>query len=69
MSTSRRVRIARALYGALLRLAPPATRRDYEAEMRVTFNALSERADAADGGPSCDCWAARLWISCGPAGL
>ncbi|HUR22116.1 MAG TPA: ABC transporter permease [Vicinamibacterales bacterium] len=46
MSTSRRVRIARALYRALLHLAPPATRRDYGTEMRATFDALSERAGA-----------------------
>src|SRR5690242_7909563 len=46
MSTSRRVRIARACYGALLRLAPPGTRRDYETEMRATFDALSAAADA-----------------------
>jgi predicted permease len=46
MTSSRRVRIARILYHALLRLAPPATRREYEAEMRATFDALSERAGA-----------------------
>lgn len=44
MSMSRRVRFARAVYRALLRLAPPATRRDYEPEMRATFDALSDRA-------------------------
>ena len=46
MIASRRLRAARALYGVLLRLAPRATRREYEAEMRVTFEALSARADS-----------------------
>ncbi|MEO6222320.1 MAG: hypothetical protein ABIP90_03655, partial [Vicinamibacterales bacterium] len=51
MSASRRVRCARALFEALIRLAPPATRRDYGDEMRDTFNALSERADAGGFWP------------------
>ena len=46
MNRSRRLRVARSLYDALLRLAPPGTRREYGSEMRATFNALSERADA-----------------------
>lgn len=46
MNPSRRLRAARTCYGVLLRLAPGATRREYEAEMRVTFEALSARADA-----------------------
>ena len=46
MNPSRRLRAARALYGVLLQLAPRATRREYETEMRATFEALSARADA-----------------------
>ena len=46
MSQPRLVRITRALYGALIRLAPQGTRRGYEAEMRATFDALIEHAGA-----------------------
>jgi putative ABC transport system permease protein len=46
MNPSRRLRAARALYEVLLRLAPRATRQEYEAEMRATFEALSALADA-----------------------
>jgi putative ABC transport system permease protein len=46
MTPSRRLRAARAIYEALLRLAPAATRRQYETEMRETFRALSDGAEA-----------------------
>ena len=45
-SDARRVRVARAVYRALLVIAPRATRREYGADMRATFEGLSREASA-----------------------
>jgi putative ABC transport system permease protein len=46
MSASLRARVAQAIYGVLIRLAPSSTTQPYGDEMRETFRTLSERAGA-----------------------